>query len=63
MADISKCFGNGCKMKEICYRFTSPGNDLYQSYSMFDMQLKENDTHCEDFWPDEQIKDANGTDE
>ena len=32
MTDITKCTGEGCSMKEHCYRFKAPDNDLWQSY-------------------------------
>lgn len=59
MADISKCFGNGCTLREICYRYTARADELYQSYMMADASLKPGDTHCEYFWPDE-TKEKNG---
>ena len=31
MADITKCTGEGCPLKETCYRFTAP-TDMYQSF-------------------------------
>ena len=32
MADITKCKGEGCKIKESCYRFTAIAEPTYQSY-------------------------------
>lgn len=32
MADISKCFGGECPLKDTCYRFLVPSNDWHQSY-------------------------------
>jgi hypothetical protein len=32
MADISKCDGENCPLKESCYRFTVESNPLWQSY-------------------------------
>lgn len=49
MTDITKCNYEGCPLKEKCYRFTAPANDLWQSYFTeipFDIE-KEN---CEYFW-------------
>jgi len=57
MADISKCRGKGCALKEICYRYTCPGDELWQSYTMVDESLKPGDTHCEMFWPDRKEED------
>ena len=31
MADITKCKGTGCRVREYCYRFTSPTSD-WQSW-------------------------------
>jgi len=50
MADISKCEGKGCKLKEICYRYTCPGDSMWQSYLI--IEVPEGQTHCEMFWPD-----------
>lgn len=49
MADISKCNGTDCKLKEICYRYTCEGDIYWQSY------LIPNATGeaCDCFWPDE----------
>ena len=32
MADITKCKGTGCRVREECYRFTAPANDYWQSW-------------------------------
>lgn len=32
MADISMCEGNGCPLKEKCYRFTAIPNEYRQAY-------------------------------
>lgn len=32
MSDILKCMGFDCPLRENCYRFKAPNNDLYQSY-------------------------------
>lgn len=52
MADISKCFGKGCKLRELCYRYTAKA-DLYQSYTLADESLTPDQTHCDMFWPDQ----------
>lgn len=65
MADISKCFGKGCKLKELCYRYTAKADEYMQSYVMADEGLKPDQTHCDMFWPDqyavEREKDENKT--
>jgi hypothetical protein len=32
MADITKCTGEGCPIKESCYRFTAQASEFRQSY-------------------------------
>lgn len=32
MTDISKCDGEDCPLKDKCYRYTAPSDDLYQSW-------------------------------
>jgi hypothetical protein len=32
MADITKCKGEGCPIKESCYRFTAEASKYMQSY-------------------------------
>lgn len=49
MSDISKCSGEGCPLKEECYRFTAPANEFWQSYFTtvpYDKEKKE----CEYLW-------------
>jgi hypothetical protein len=45
--DITKCEGTNCPLKENCFRFTAPGNPMYQSYFV-DVPFK--DHACEMFW-------------
>ena len=50
MADISMCEGNGCPLKEECYRFTAPKNEHWQAVFVFvpyNEELKE----CDMFYP------------
>ena len=46
MADISKCTGEGCALKETCYRFTAPSG-MYQSF-FFSPPIK--DGECDYYW-------------
>ena len=46
--DITKCKGDGCPVKERCYRFTAKA-DVYQSYFV-DIPLK--DGECDEFCGD-----------
>ena len=32
MSDISKCSGEGCPLREACYRFTAPTSEYHQSW-------------------------------
>lgn len=48
MADITKCNGTGCDMKDRCYRYTAKSNEYRQSY-FIDVPLKEDKT-CDEFW-------------
>jgi hypothetical protein len=47
MADITKCSGEGCHMKETCYRYTAPSSE-YQSYFM-GTPLNDDKT-CDEHW-------------
>ena len=46
MADISKCEGRGCGVKETCYRFKAEPNKYWQSYIKPDTQ----ESGCEYYW-------------
>lgn len=48
MADITMCFGQGCKKKEQCYRFKATPDERRQSYFVGKPDMKEN---CSYFWP------------
>jgi hypothetical protein len=30
--DITKCYGEGCPVRNNCYRFTASANEMWQSY-------------------------------
>ena len=45
MADISKCTGVNCPLKETCYRYTAKDSVCGQSYADF----KYKDGKCEDY--------------
>ena len=49
MADITKCDGVGCPLKEACYRFTAVDNEYGQSYFIETPYNKETKT-CEYLW-------------
>jgi len=46
MTDITKCTGEGCELKETCYRFTAP-TGMYQS--MF-VEVPIEDNNCNYYW-------------
>lgn len=47
MADISKCEGKNCPIKEKCYRFTVPSG-MYQTYGQFEYDHEKK--KCDYFW-------------
>jgi hypothetical protein len=47
MADITKCKGTDCPIKESCYRFTATENEILQAYFV-DSPFK--DGKCEMYW-------------
>ena len=47
MPDITKCNGEGCPIKEKCYRYTSEPSEYYQSY-FTNAPIKDN--KCEYYW-------------
>ena len=49
MADITKCEGKYCPLKETCYRFTAKDNEYGQSYFIETPYNKETKT-CEYLW-------------
>lgn len=48
MADISKCQGTDCKLKDSCYRFTAKANPYRQSY--FSVPPVKDNGECDHFW-------------
>jgi hypothetical protein len=46
MTDITKCTGEGCPLKDTCYRFTAT-TGMYQSF-FFESPIK--DGKCEYHW-------------
>lgn len=47
MADISKCHGENCPVRDICFRFTAKADKYWQSY----MEPDRNGHQCNSFWP------------
>lgn len=53
MPDISMCFGNGCPIKEDCYRFKAKPDKDYQSYFVdppFNIVESDEQPSCDYFW-------------
>ena len=55
MADITMCSGEGCPLKDKCYRFTAEPNPHRQSMFMGTPMVKvikdgKELTNCEHFW-------------
>jgi len=48
MADITMCSGNGCPLKDMCYRFTAPGSERQAYFTT--PPFKEG--YCDMFWGD-----------
>lgn len=49
MTDISKCHGENCPVRDICYRFTAKADPHWQSYTEPDR----NGHECKSFWSKE----------
>jgi hypothetical protein len=47
MADITMCSGEGCSVKESCYRFKAPVNEFRQAYFM---GVPGKDETCNYYW-------------
>lgn len=52
MADITKCTGNGCKLKESCYRYTVKDSEFRQAY--FAESPINLDSFCDMYWGENQ---------
>ena len=57
MADISKCTGGGCPIKEFCYRNTAE-DDIDQTYFMHIpfVHNKDGSIACEFFWYNDEVR-------
>jgi hypothetical protein len=53
-ADISKCSGEDCPVKEKCYRFTATASEYRQSYFFKPpLEVKNGVVTCEMYWGDQ----------
>ena len=48
--DISKCTGEGCLLKEKCYRFVAEPNPYWQSYMAPPKKSVKNKDECNYYW-------------
>jgi hypothetical protein len=48
MSDIAKCQDNKCPSRLMCYRFTAPASEFWQSYCNFNRE--EDANNCNMFW-------------
>ena len=55
MADISKCTGTSCPIKEGCYRYVVPENEFRQAY-FGNNPFNHTTMECEYHWPIEITK-------
>jgi hypothetical protein len=51
MPDISMCSGEGCPIKDTCYRFTATPTDPWQAY-FGGVPYSHEDALCVEHWPD-----------
>jgi hypothetical protein len=49
VADISKCQGTGCPLKEECYRYNAPSSDYWQAW-FTEVPYNHVAGDCEQFW-------------
>ena len=47
MTDITKCKGEDCPLRENCWRYKAPADDLYQSWFV---DIPFEDGECEHYW-------------
>jgi hypothetical protein len=52
MADITKCKGINCPVKDNCYRYTARDSGLYQSWFVDDNvgKMVDNKFSCDVYW-------------
>lgn len=68
MADITKCKGTNCPIKESCYRYTAKEDEFYQAYFVESpFTIEDGKFHCEMYWGEigksiyKQLKDITKT--
>lgn len=51
MPDISMCINEECPLKQLCYRYTAPADEIYQAYGDFKYGINKNGIpECDHFW-------------
>jgi hypothetical protein len=52
MADITKCKGINCPVRDNCYRYTARDSEFYQSWFVDDNvgKLVDNNFSCDEYW-------------
>ena len=60
MADITKCKGINCPVRDSCYRYTAQDSGFYQSWFVDDNVGKtvDNKFSCDVYWKKDIYKDA-----
>lgn len=53
MADITMCFGEGCPIRDACYRFNAMPDPLGQSYMISPYRNEAGE--CYSFWMDDSV--------
>ena len=49
MSDIAKCEDYKCPSKLMCYRYTAPASEVWQSYGVFNRE--QDAVNCDMYWP------------
>jgi hypothetical protein len=52
MADITKCPGNDCPVKNKCYRYTAPASMKHQYFWNIPGKTENNKFTCDMYWGD-----------
>lgn len=56
MPDITMCKGDGCPMRETCYRYKAKANDCWQSW-FANVPYDEESGKCDHYWLLHDIKE------
>lgn len=50
MTDITKCRGDGCPIKDNCYRYTAPSSEMQSYFIEIPFEIKDEIFECNMFW-------------